>query len=250
MNDPSTIFQRTQSGREEIYNKSHGLTQSERLVLIMIDGVSARQKVREKLTSLTDERFERAMLKLHNKELISEVFMPVEGQAADEIETEVVDRFLQQDPLDPVTIIFVDPEDQLGLLDRIPTLKPASKPAEPSPPPPASASFEQEGPTVNAMAESTADPTSGMDTTFDELAELAELASTVEREVRARNQERVFRPVLVAEKTARPAAHVNHATGHMIEPERSPLRSLHWGYWMIGLGIAFIGSFLLSHLTH
>ncbi|WP_292932740.1 hypothetical protein [Noviherbaspirillum sp.] len=248
MIDPTTIFQRTQSGRDEIYNKSHGLTQSERLVLIMIDGVTAHQKVREKLTSLTDERFERAMLTLHNKELVSEVFMPIEGQAADEIETEVVDRFLQQDPLDPVTIIFVDPEDQLGLLNCIPASKPASKSAEPSPPPPpTSVSFEQEGPTVNAIAESTADPTSGIDTTFDELAELAELASTVEREVRARNQDRVFRPMLATEKVGQPVISMKHA----LEPEHhSPLRGLHWGYWMIGLGVAFIGSFLLSHLTH
>ncbi|HJV83086.1 hypothetical protein [Noviherbaspirillum sp.] len=250
MIDPTSIFQRTQSGRDEIYNKSHGLTQSERLVLIMIDGVTAHQKVREKLTSLTDERFERAMLTLHNKELVSEVFMPIEGQVADEIETEVVDRFLQQDPLDPVTIIFVDPEDQLGLLNRMPALTPTPKSVEPSSPPPTAASVEQEGPTVNAIAESTADPTSGIDTTFDELAELAELASTVEREVRARNQERAFRPVPAVEKAARPAVRMNHAIEHVIEPERSPLRSLHWGYWMIGLGIAFIGSFLLSQLTH
>ena len=70
MFNPSIIFQRTHAGREEIKQKSHGLTQSERLVLIMIDGVASYQGVRDKLPALTDVRFERALKKLHQKELV------------------------------------------------------------------------------------------------------------------------------------------------------------------------------------
>src|SRR6478735_8918813 len=114
MVDPSVIFQRTEAGRDEIRQKSHGLTQSERLVLIVVDGVSICQQVREKLPALTDERFTRAISKLQKKELILEVFLPVVGQVAEELEPAVVDRFLQQDPLDPVTIILCDPDEELG----------------------------------------------------------------------------------------------------------------------------------------
>src|SRR3954447_10347598 len=100
MFDPTIIFQRTHTGRSEIYEKKCGLTQSERLVLIMIDGITSYSGVRGKLPVLAEERFRRAVNTLLTKELVSEVFMPVEGQSAEEVERTVIDRFLQQDPTD------------------------------------------------------------------------------------------------------------------------------------------------------
>ena len=118
MFDPTIIFQRSHTGRNEIYEKKCGLTQSERLVLIMIDGVTSYSGVRSKLPALTDERFSRAVNTLLKKELILEVFMPVEGQEVEEVESAVVDRFLQQDPTDPLTIISFDPDEEFGVFGR------------------------------------------------------------------------------------------------------------------------------------
>lgn len=114
MFNPDLIYQRSHSGRAEIQEKKSGLTQSERLVLIMVDGVSSYKSIRAKLPVLQDERFARAMRTLLNKELVLEVFMPVDGQAAEEVERSVIDRFLQQDPLDPVTIIMYDDDERLA----------------------------------------------------------------------------------------------------------------------------------------
>ena len=113
MIDPCLIFQRTQAGRDEIQQKSYGLTQSERLVLIMVDGASKTHTVRSKLPVLTDERFYRALGNLQKKELIAEVLLPLAEQPAEELEPAIIDRFLQQDPLDPVTIILLDPDEYL-----------------------------------------------------------------------------------------------------------------------------------------
>jgi hypothetical protein len=109
---PTTVYLRTEAGRIEIHEKKSGLTQSERLVLIMIDGVANCDQVQQKLSSLTAERFSRAIKTLLKKELISEVFLQVEDQAAEEIDQSVVERYLHQDPLDPVTIISFHPDDE------------------------------------------------------------------------------------------------------------------------------------------
>lgn len=107
----SAIYQRTDTGRQEIQNKTHGLTQSERLVLIMVDGVTTYADLRSRLPVLTRERFDRALAKLEKGELVVEVLLPVPGQARDEIDKSVIDRFLQQDPLDPLTVLMLGPED-------------------------------------------------------------------------------------------------------------------------------------------
>ncbi|MGE5649345.1 MAG: hypothetical protein ACM34A_04035, partial [Bacillota bacterium] len=90
MFEPNVIFQRTQAGRDEIYEKQRRLTQSERLVLIMVDGTTSYQGVRNKLPVLTEERFQRALTTLHKKELILEVFLPIEGQQPEEMEQTVI----------------------------------------------------------------------------------------------------------------------------------------------------------------
>lgn len=111
----SAIFQRTESGRTEIKTKMHGLTQSERLALIVVDGVTPYLDLRQKLKGLTDERFDRALNKLLQKTLIFELLLPTGKLDNDEFDAATVDRFLHQDPLDPVTIISFDVEDELGI---------------------------------------------------------------------------------------------------------------------------------------
>lgn len=111
----SAIFQRTESGRSEIKNKMHGLTQSERLALIVVDGVSTYGDLRRKLKGLSDERFERALIKLLQKNLVFEVLLPMDGAVAEEFDTKTVNQFLHQDPLDPVTIMSIDPEEEFDL---------------------------------------------------------------------------------------------------------------------------------------
>ena len=111
----SAVFQRTESGRNEIKNKMHGLTQSERLALIVIDGVTSYGDLRRKLKGLTEERFERALSKLLQKNLIFEVLLSLDDSVAEEFDSKTIDLFLQQDPLDPVTIMSINPEEEFDL---------------------------------------------------------------------------------------------------------------------------------------
>ncbi len=90
------------------------MTQSERLVLIIADGVSSYAGLRIKLKSLARERFDRAVRKLMDKGLLYEVMFPEEGQAPDMVDPEVMDRFLKQEDDDPVSIISFDPEEEHG----------------------------------------------------------------------------------------------------------------------------------------
>jgi hypothetical protein len=46
--------------------------------------------------------------------LIFEVLLPDAGRLPEVLDSSVIDQFLQQDPLDPVTIISADPEDHFG----------------------------------------------------------------------------------------------------------------------------------------
>lgn len=213
MIDPSQIFQRTQAGREEIQKKSHGLTQSERLVLIMVDGASATHAVRSKLPVLTDERFNRALGNLQKKDLITEVLLPLEGQAADELEPTIIDRFLQQDPLDPVTIILLDPEEYLDVPVEAP-LSPAPKEVPPSL------------------------PTEPL-TAADILDELNELAVMVEKEVRER-------PSMPSPKA--PQKILDVMPLRLESSSSTESLRLHWGYWMIAVGAAFILGYFFERL--
>jgi hypothetical protein len=212
------IFQRTQSGRDEIHQKSHGLTQSERLVLIMIDGVSSYQAVRNKLPVLADERFDRAMKKLQEKELISEVLLPIASQPADELEPSIIDRFLQQDPLDPVTIILIDPDEYLD----------AS--AVEAPPSPAPLPMKSD----NARAEPPCPPASA-----DIFAQIDELAASMEKEW----------------ETGMPSFPPSISAPIVMSPISAPLllpvrpTSLHWGYWLILIGLGFLTGYIAALLV-
>lgn len=214
MTDPALIFQRTQAGRDEIYRKTHGLTQSERLVLIMVDGVSSYQAVRNKLPVLTDDRFNRALKNLQKKELILEVLLPLADQAADELESTIIDRFLQQDPLDPITIMLADPEEYFGTPDVI----------------------------APQQAVSEAQNFAKDDNAFDELDKLAEI---VESEVRARQLKPNRQPVRIDSSMQE---FPEFALRESDLPQAGPIH-LHWGYWMIALGLAFIFGYIAARLA-
>lgn len=110
MTSAATIFQRTEIGRAEIQTKNHGLTQSERRVLITLDGVTPYAALPIKLVGLQPERIVRALHKLLVSDLIAEVLLPVPGQGAEVFDSDIVDRFLHQDAFDPVTILSFDPD--------------------------------------------------------------------------------------------------------------------------------------------
>lgn len=112
MLDRQAVYQRTDLGRQEIRHKSHGLTQSERLILILVDGIGELGMIKARLQGLTDERFDRAVRKLLASHLIEQVLLQVDSPVYEEIDEEVANRFLRQDPLDPVTIISFEPEEE------------------------------------------------------------------------------------------------------------------------------------------
>lgn len=234
MFDSSIIFQRTQAGRDEIQQKSHGLTQSERLVLIMVDGASTYQQVRSKLPVLADERFERAVRNLQKKELILEVFLPIAGQEPEELERTVIDRFLQQDPLDPVTIMLRDPEEELGIFAQ--PVSPA-KPTQPqatfvAPPVEEFSPTDLGAPTIRVLADSTADELN--ETQVEQLVQ----------ELKARPPARPPR----RERKESAGSHASrHSDGHMRETHRSSAAS-NWGYLLIVVGLAFIAGYLLARV--
>lgn len=252
MFDPSIIFHRTQAGRDEIKQKTYGLTQSERLVLIMVDGVSTYSEVRKKLPSLTDERFERALKKLQQKELVLEVFMPVEGQEAEELEPAIIDRFLQQDPLDPVTVIMYDPDEELEGRSGTPMIPVQTPAATSTPPMPAAApTTDAVPPAPEVQLAQPEDPVTisvpatepmsqrAMDEVHNEMADLLAEEVRQSQSGRSPRMERIEPPLLVTPvMSAAPVA----------RHRASLFARLHWGYWLIGLGCTFIGTFVVAQI--
>lgn len=237
MFEPSIIFQRSQEGREEIKQKSHGLTQSERLVLIMVDGVSSCEEIRRKLPALTDDRFNRALNKLQQKELVLEVFMPVEGQEAEELDRAVIDRFLQQDPLDPVTIIMLDPEEELAGITA-PAARKMQSP-EVAAAPMNAHSVEAEPPVL--PMEGAVPPPVAVNKPIPAMdEEHREMADSLAEEVR---QRQMARPPRVE-----PPAIPLPAMPPQPVQARSSLGSVHWGYWMMGVGGLFIATYFIANI--
>src|SRR4029450_10220976 len=111
----SMIYQRTDRGVREVYEKSHQFTQSERLILILLDGRLNVAGLKTRLPSLNDERIERAMRKLQDAGLVGPMGagesaeLDVVGPEA-RLEPEAVAQFLEQSELDPITI-FGDTEE-------------------------------------------------------------------------------------------------------------------------------------------
>jgi hypothetical protein len=251
MTDPAIIFQRTHTGREEIHKKSHGLTQSERLVLIMVDGVSSYKEIRAKLPVLTDERFDRALHKLQVKELVLEVFMPLDGQPPEELERTVIDRFLQQDPMDPVTVILRDPEDELGMLSHgmqvstwteAPTPAPVASRAETVAAVVAAAETVVEDAPVLTVPASPHTRPGWPEPNLD--ADDVQAADDLMEELRVKRMQKPAAPVM------QPAPIVVHApVVDEAYEELNPFKAVHWGYWLIVSGLSFIVGFILARVT-
>lgn len=214
------IYQRTQAGRDEIHQKQGGLTQSERQVLIMIDGVTPCREVRAKLAALTDERFDRAILILLKKELIGEVFLPIAGQEAEQIESTVVERFLQQEPTDPVTIISYDPEEDFGEF-----------------PPQLIDALGASIPELDIIVA----PVPAVDEVH------ARMADSLQEELKARLAER-RNFVSPTQQSSAPPTPIQ-APEAALRPQQLDGIGMHWGYWLIGLGIAFIAGFVIARFV-
>jgi hypothetical protein len=139
-----TLFERSDSGVTEIYSKSNQLTQTERLVLIMVDGQADVATLIEKLPSLSMPRVFAAINKLVEIGLISQRLMASgTNQPGQMIAQEVIERYLQQSDLDPETIIRVD-TDGMGPTTIPPP--PVPPPVEPEPEPVAQEVFAARAP--------------------------------------------------------------------------------------------------------
>lgn len=108
----SMIYRRTDHGVREVYEKSHQFTQSERLILILLDGRLDVTGLKTRLPSLNDERIERALRKLQDAGLVAPMGAPEparhNGSGIRDIgrlEPEAVAQFLEQSELDPITIV-------------------------------------------------------------------------------------------------------------------------------------------------
>jgi hypothetical protein len=126
------LFQRTDKGRLEIRLKKQGLTQSERLMLIMVDGLSNYGALRMKLKSLKEERFDRALLSLLDRGLIVELSAPLEDHIPEIIDNQEMDNFLRQEDLDPVSVIAYSPEEEFGVKNDVQSLLNSVVPFGPS----------------------------------------------------------------------------------------------------------------------
>jgi hypothetical protein len=236
MIEPTTIFQRTQVGRDEIYKKSRGLTQSERLVLIVIDGTTSFDGIRKKLPVLTDERFNRALSSLQKKDLVLEVFLPMGEMESDEVESAVIDRFLQQDPLDPVTIIVMDPEEEFEALAEVPRCSIEREVLAP-----------QEVPSANA--ESLAIPTAPATYWAPKLEQntFGDIDGFVIQ------QQEIGVPAWSPPEIPMPYAGPNRREGtdrrKLLAADGLDWLRMHWGFILVGIGFAFILVFMLGRIT-
>lgn len=89
------IFQRTETGSEEIRKGKIVLRHNERLVLVLIDGVTNYAQLRAKMRGLVQERFDLALTGLQEKGLIVDILFPLIDQHKDAIAPEVLVDFLQ-----------------------------------------------------------------------------------------------------------------------------------------------------------
>lgn len=104
-------LRRTQNGRDEVLDKTHVLTQSERMLLVLVDGVTSTEGLKQKLRGMGERRFILAIERLAAKGLLEEVAAPWNRQEK-RLDTATVERFVQQGRLDPVTVsaLTIQPE--------------------------------------------------------------------------------------------------------------------------------------------
>ena len=115
----SMMYRRTDRGVREVYEKSHQFTQSERLILILLDGRLNVAGLKTRLPSLNDERIERALRKLQDASLVEPISYEAgkgNGSVSPDttpLEPEAVAHFLEQTDLDPITV-FGDSEETVA----------------------------------------------------------------------------------------------------------------------------------------
>jgi hypothetical protein len=118
------IYRRTDRGVREVYEKSHQFTQSERLILILLDGRLNVAGLQARLPSLNDERVERALGKLQDAGLVEPMGSMEAIRAsglvpeAARLEPEAVAHFLEQTDLDPITAFGATEEEVASELVR------------------------------------------------------------------------------------------------------------------------------------
>lgn len=101
--DPRLTYRRTERGLREVYEKSYQFTQSERLILILVDGRLDLAGLKSRLPSVSDERLGRALAKLVDAGLIEQTRTAAPHAAS--LQPDAVAQFLEQTELDPVTVI-------------------------------------------------------------------------------------------------------------------------------------------------
>ena len=89
------IFQRTEMGANEIRSGKVVLRHNERLVLVLIDGVTSYAELRTKMRGLVRERFDLALSGLQEKGLIVDILFPLIDEHRDAIAPEILVDFLQ-----------------------------------------------------------------------------------------------------------------------------------------------------------
>lgn len=113
------IYGRTADGSNEILKKSGRLTQSERLVLIVLGAQTAADTLAAKLPSLSADRVEQALARLVELGLAYEVLIAQTQPPAEPapLPAEAIEAFLTQQASDPITVLAT-PE-MLERTDRI-----------------------------------------------------------------------------------------------------------------------------------
>lgn len=101
---PVAIYGRTSLGAKEIQSKSGRLTQSERLVLILLGDGITMDELCKKLPSLTLDRIRAAMRRLIELGLAFDTDPSSDG-GGEPISTQAVIAFLQQSEADPSTVM-------------------------------------------------------------------------------------------------------------------------------------------------
>lgn len=128
--DRSLVYRRTERGVREVYEKSYQFTQSERLILILVDGRLDLAGLKARLPSVNDERLARALSKLTEAGLIEPSRAASPGSA---LQPDAVAQFLEQTDLDPVTVIGggadMALEEAFAVSDS--ATRPSSRPTQP-----------------------------------------------------------------------------------------------------------------------
>ncbi len=118
-------LQRTPKGESEIRKKSNALTQSQRLILATVDGVSQIAELQRRLGGMAKRRFTLAVADLTARGLVEEARNPI---VPDKLDLQLIERFVRQDPSDPITITAL----YLQAPPR-PVAKPAMSASKPTP---------------------------------------------------------------------------------------------------------------------